>query len=110
MSEPVWIPSLEDADQDRLSARIRTSLRAALPALMRDTGDVEINQPALGLTLRLKATRTRSIMWQKRPVFEVNFRGVVRSRDPETLQSVDLPIVGVGCLDINSGAILHLTY
>ena len=118
MSSPVWQPSLEDTAQNDLSARLRAGLRAALPEFVRQQqpdGDpgaaarsVEISEPALGLTLSLKATHTRSVVRKSRPVLEIRFRGIMRFTDPKTRRREDVPVTGECRLDINSGAIVHL--
>ncbi len=113
MSDPVWTPALKDTEQDTFSAQLRAGLRAALPELVRQKRDDNIDYAEIaipGLTLHLKAEQTRSIKHKKRSVFEINFRGIARSRDPETGQRTDLPIVGTCCLDIKTSAILSLIF
>ena len=117
MPDPIWTPSLDDTELDGLSARLRLAVRTALPELVTNeqqaggTGgarQVEIRQPP-GLTLRLGVTMMRSIVLDRRPVLEVRFRGTVRLPDRVDGRPVKLPIDGECRLDINSGAIVHLS-
>ena len=118
MPEPVWTPSLQDTEQNRLSVRLRDAVRAALPELVRnewrDTGAsrqraVEVRQPP-DLSLRLEARHVRSVVVCRRPVLEVWFDGMVRSPDSRTGEPMDTPITGECRLDLNSGAIVHLRF
>ena len=118
LPEPVWNPSLDDTELDSLSVRLRAAIRAALPEL------VKSEQRGMGaprhrhfetmsqsnLAVRLEAARMRSVVRNRRPVLEVRFHGAVRSPDPRTAQEVSLPVVGECRLDINSGAIVHLSF
>ena len=116
MPDPVWTPSLDDAELDGLSARLRLAVRTALPRLVtkeRQAGSsggtrhVEIGQPP-GPVLRIEVGRMRSIVLGRRPVLEVVLRGTARLPDRVTGRPVELPIDGECRLDINSGAIVHL--
>ena len=120
MSDQVWSPSLEDTEQNDLSAWLRATIRTVLPELVHQhqpdasaqtpARGVEVSEPLLGLTLSLKATQTRSVIRKSRPVLEVRLRGIVRFTDPATRRREDLPVTGECRLDINSSAIVHLAF
>ena len=118
MPDPVWNPSLDDTELDSLSVRLRAAIRAALPELVKSEQRgmaaprrrhfETMSQP--NLTVRLEAARMRSVVRNRRPVLEVRFYGAVRSTDPRTGQEVSLPVAGECRLDINSGAVVHLSF
>lgn len=116
MSDPVWIPSLDDAGTDGLRARLRAVVLDALPELVasdrrgRDAGRpgrVEIVEPS-GLAVRLEAAHVRSVMRSRRPVLEIGLRGTVRSPKRATGRPVEMPVDGVCVVDTDSGAVVHL--
>ena len=116
MPDSAWTPSLDDAELDDLSERLRTAVRTALPQLVKNALEgatsglarhVDIHQPP-GLALRLELTEMRTVVRDRRPVLEVRFRGIVRCPDPHSGKPLDVPVDGACRLDLDSGAIVHL--
>ena len=118
MPDPVWNPPLDDTELDSLSVWLRAAIRAALPELVK-SGQRGMAAPRhrhfetmsqSNLTVRLEAARMRSVVRNRRPVLEIRIHGAVRSPDPRTAQEVSLPVAGECRLDINSGAIVYLSF
>ena len=117
MSEPVWTPSLDDSDLDGLTARLRAAVRGVLPDLV----DVDRAaapgirprlvriEPSPGLKVALEVTQMRRVTRADRPVLEVWFRGTVHALDRGTARPVEMPLSGECRMDLNTGAIVHLS-